>query len=353
MVENSQSEDGERYMFEGQDLTTKLKEKLTVQRPFYERAFDWLTDFSLSDIRNNKYVTGLVLGAAAIIIAIPFMYRARFRELAEKADAKTHLVAPEIDNSSIDSYLDDVQEAASMGGAPPTAIEALLYACQNCPEYMDFAKASGKAGIIPLDPAEAGVLPGILENDDELCLQVASEMYGKIRAKTHTDIEALAAVLSSWDEYDAALTAARKTEVQYQGGRGRTSPDSFKLDLQKHEETFRLLEKHKRGELTEDEYWGALVSYGGEVGFPYERNKKNWKMEFERIIAEGNQTGGLLGGSDKDFIIYSQSNPGIRLMTEEAYAREKAIFDSFEDFTTRLPDPVAKAVDLARAYLKQ
>lgn len=332
----------ERQEVEDRRQTELLQEKLSVKRPFYSRAVDWIRDLTLSDIWCNKGKVIAGLAVIGVLCYLPFGEKARRKNLAEIANSRKPDSALR-DVSLTESYSSEMQQAAGLTGTPSNVLDAILYAVQNSPEYVAEAKASGRAGLIPLNPFEVGIRPEILEKDTALCLRAAAELYRQIRATVDTDVGALTIFFSSFDDYQKAMDKARRSEIEH---------SSFQLEdykgqlLRNHEVTLELIEKHKKGELSDFDYWHALVKGTPFADMmPYCLKKGKWKSEFENAISEDS--------SPPAFKIAPADYPYIRVLSDSYYGQLKADFDSFEDFTIHLPPPVREAVSKARAYLNQ
>jgi len=320
-------------------VSAQLEKKLTVKRSWLSKAIDSIRSISLDDILNHWKAITFTVGATALV-CFAVLYDANRKHVIDLADeAKTGAVAEFSMDSEHESY---VQKISGSTGVDRAIIEALLYAAKSNPAYVASARASGKRGIIPLDPAAVGIVPELLDSDPALCIEAAAEHYARLRKKSGSDLEAVAGVVAGFDNAQGAVNLTSALHINSCGG--KEPYGSCKEYLEKHKFTLDIIEKHKKGVLRGFDYYNAITKgLNSRPGYSKRQNER-YKKRFEKIISSPPH-------DPERFLIHSRYNPWVKVLRPEIVREYEDILMTAKDFTLHLPENSRNAVASARDYL--
>lgn len=327
--------------FQNYKADSELREKLTVNRGWFSRKIDWIRNVTYDDIRGAwkplAWVTGGITFLGFLIAMNPV--KDRVLEMADNIKPESS-----IEFSIQSSYDDYIQKASASTGVDVTILESLMYAAQNNPDYVASARASGRRGIIPLDPVAVGVKGELLDAYPELCISVAAEHYASLREKSDSDLEAIAGVIAGWDECREAISTSVSRYLKKSSD--RSDKNIHEEALETHEFTINLIENHKKGELTGFDYYIALKQKEGRTPHHYwEGDESKYKRMFEDAISQTSKD------SDSIYAICPIRHPGLRTLTPKGIKKTRDIVNAYQDFTSNLQEALKNSVASARAYL--
>jgi len=185
-------------------VSAEIKQKLTVERGWFSSAADFVRNITYDDIAVCLKAVGVAAAAFGFFILIGYN-KGRKDVLEASGNAKPKSA---VEFSVQQDYKAYIQKASAATGVDTNVLESLLYAAKANPAYVTSARASGRRGVIPLDPAAVGVKGELLDSDPALCIEAAAEHYASLREKSGSDLEAVAGVVAGWDECQAAIEKA-------------------------------------------------------------------------------------------------------------------------------------------------